>query len=149
MLENEEAQSQKSKPIKANSWTKNIVEDVHAPELYSPRAVWGFSVFFSVIFGAVLLASNITDKKAKWMMIGFGILYTAVVIVIVNLIPQTNSGIVIGLNAGGALILTKLFWDKYVGAETKFRTKPIWKPLIISILITIPFLFAIIYGQDN
>ncbi|MEO7990219.1 MAG: hypothetical protein ABI663_11800 [Chryseolinea sp.] len=149
MQENVEAQSQASKPVKTNSWTKNIVEDVDAPELYSPRAIWGFSVFFSVIFGAVLLASNITDRKAKWMAIGFGIVYTAVVIVIVNLLPQTNSGIVIGLNAGGALILTKLFWDKYVGAETKFRTKAIWRPLIISILITIPFLLAIIYGQDN
>ncbi len=149
MPENTEAQSQERKPVKTNSWTKNIVEDLDAPELYSPRAIWGFSVFFTVIFGAVLLALNIADKKAKGMVIGFGILYTAAVIVIVNLLPQTNSGIVIGLNAGGALILTKLFWDKYVGAETKFRTKAIWKPLIISILITIPFLLAIIYGEDS
>jgi hypothetical protein len=63
-----------------------------------------------------------------------------------NLLPQPNSGLTIGLNAGGALILTKLFWDKYVGKETKFRTKPIWKPLVISILITIPFVLALIYG---
>lgn len=146
MQENVEAQKQESKPVKTNSWTKNIVADLDAPPFYSPRAVWGFSVFFTVIFGAVLLASNLIDKKAKWIVIGFGIIYTTAVIIIMNLLPQPNTGLTIGLNGGGALILTQLFWNKYVGKETKFRTKPIWRPLIISIIITIPFLLAIIYG---
>jgi hypothetical protein len=146
MQENVKTQNQESKPVKTNSWTKNIVTDLDAPQFYSPRTIWGFSVFFTVIFGAVLLTSNLTDKKAKWIVIGFGILYTIVVIVIVNLLSQPNTGLTIGLNGGGALILTNIFWGKYVGKETKFRTKPIWKPLIISILITIPFLLAIIYG---
>jgi drug/metabolite transporter superfamily protein YnfA len=146
MQENIETQEQATKPVKRNSWTKNIVTDLDAPLLYSPRAVWGFSIFFTVIFGAVLLSSNLTDKKAKWIVIGFGIIYTSVVIFIMNLLPQPNTGLTLGLNGGGALILTQLFWNKYVGKETKFRTKPIWKPLIISIIITIPFLLAIIYG---
>lgn len=146
MQENVETQSQESKPTKTNSWTKNIVTDLDSPQFYSPRAIWGFSVFFTVIFGAVLLSSNLTDKKAKGLVIGLGVLYTALVIIIMNLLPQPNTGLTIGLNGGGAFILTKLFWDKYVGKETKFRTKPIWKPLIISIIITIPFLLAIIYG---
>lgn len=146
MQENVETQKLKSKPAKTNSWTKNIVSDLKAPSFYSPRTVWGFSVFFSVIFGAVLLASNLPDRKAKWIVISFGILYTTTVGVIMNLLPQPNTGLILALNGAGALILTKLFWDKYVGKETKFRTKPIWKPLIISIIITTPFLFAIIYG---
>src|SRR6267154_2370239 len=146
MQENVKTQNQESKPVKTNSWTKNIVTDLDAPQFYSPRAIWGFSVFFTVIFGAVLLTSNLTDKKAKWIVIGFGILYTTVVIVIMNLLPQPNTGLTIGLNGGGALILTNIFWGKYVGKETKFRTKPIWKQLIISVLITIPFLLALIYG---
>jgi len=128
------------------NWTKNVVTDQEAPQFYSPRAIWGFSVFFTVIFGAVLLALNLTDRKAKWIVIGVGVLYTAAAIFIINLLPQPNTGITIGLNTGGALLLTNLFWDKYVGKETKFRTKQIWKPLIISILISIPFLLALIYG---
>jgi drug/metabolite transporter superfamily protein YnfA len=126
------------------NWTKNVVTDQDAPQLYSPRAIWGFSVFFTVIFGAVLLAINLTDRKSKLIVIGFGALYTTIAILILNLLPKANTGITIGLNMGGALLLTSLFWDKYVGAETKFRTKQIWKPLIISILIAIPFLLAII-----
>jgi hypothetical protein len=146
MQENSETDSQQRKPVTTNSWTKNIVNDLDAPQFYSPGAIWGFSVFFTVIFGAVLLMSNLTDKRAKWIVIGFGILYTTVGIIIMNLLPQPSSGLTIGFNAGGALILTQLFWNKYVGKEIKFRTKPIWKPLIISIVITIPFLLAIFYG---
>ena len=60
MQENVKTQNQESKPVKTNSWTKNIVTDLDAPQFYSPRAIWGFSVFFTVIFGAVLLTSNLT-----------------------------------------------------------------------------------------
>ena len=136
---------QKQKPTNTNYWTKNIVTDPNAPQYYSLRAIWGFSVFFTVIFGAVLLAANLTDKKAKWTVIGFGILYTTLAIVILNMVPLTNTGLTFGINAIGALILTQVFWKKHLG-ETKFRTKPIWKPLIISIIIMIPFLLAIFYS---
>jgi hypothetical protein len=145
MLENVETRELENRPNK-NVWTKNIVKDPDAPELYSPRAIWGFSIFFTVIFGAVLLFVNLKNKKAKWVVIGFGLLYTSLVIIIMNFIPQPNAGLSVGLNGGGGLLLTNLFWDKYVGRETKFRAKPIWKPLIISILITIPFALAFIYS---
>src|SRR5258706_12857001 len=105
------------------NWTKNVVTDQDAPLFYSPRAIWGFSVCFTVIFGEVLLVINLTDRKAKWTVVGFGIIYTAAAIFILNLLPRVNPGITVGLNAGGALLLTSLFWNKYVGAETKFRTK--------------------------
>jgi hypothetical protein len=96
------------------NWTKNVVTDQDAPQLYSPRAIWGFSVFFTVIFGAVLLALNLTDRKAKSLVIGVGVLYTAAAIFILNLLPHPNTGITIGLNIGGALLLINLFWDKYI-----------------------------------
>lgn len=91
------------------------------------------------------MAYNTHDKEKKWIVIAFGILYTTVAIAILSQLPQ-NGGLTIGVNAGGAVVLTSIFWNKYIGKETKFRAKPIWKPLIISILITIPFLLAILYG---
>jgi hypothetical protein len=146
MQDNIDAPEQASKPVKTNQWTKNIVTDPEAPAFYSPRAVWAFSLFFTVIFGAVLLSLNLTNKKDKWIVLGFGIAYTGLVILVLNLLPKSNTGITIGLNGAGAFLLTKYFWDEYVGAETKFRTKPIWKPLIISILIATPFVLAAILG---
>ncbi len=75
------------------NWTKNVVTDQDAPQFYSPRAIWGFSVFFTVIFGAVLLALNLTDRKAKWIVIGVGVIYTAAAIYIINLLPQPILGL--------------------------------------------------------
>jgi len=129
----------------SDSWKKSVVTDPNAPLLYSKGAIRAFSLVFSTIFGAVLLSSNVDDNKKKWIVIGFGVLYTALTIVIVNLIPS-NTIYVLLLNTAGGLGLTSTFWDKFVGKDTKYRSKPIWKPLIISIVITIPFLLAIIYG---
>jgi hypothetical protein len=123
----------------------NMVTDTNAPILYSKMTIRGFCVFFTTIFGAVLLSSNIEDTKNKLKIIGFGIIYTGLTIALANIIP-TSTYYVILLNTAGGLALTSTFWDKYVGKETKYRAKPIWKPLIISVIITIPFLLAIIYG---
>ena len=123
----------------------NIVTDTNAPILYSKMAIRGFCVLFTTIFGAVLLSSNTKDTKNKLMIIGFGIIYTGLTIALANIIP-TSTYYVILLNTAGGLAMTSTFWDKYVGKDTKYRAKPIWKPLIISVIITIPFLLAIIYG---
>jgi len=128
-----------------DSWKANVVTDPSAPLLYSKAAIRGFCIVFTTLFGAVLLSSNITDTKKKWIVVGFGIIYTALTALIVNLI-STNTFWVLLLNTAGGLGLTTTFWDKYVGNETKYRAKPIWKPLIISVVITIPFLLALIYG---
>ena len=41
--------------MRRNSWTMKVVTDPEAPALYSQRAIWGFSVFFALIFGAVFI----------------------------------------------------------------------------------------------
>jgi hypothetical protein len=88
---------------------------------------------------------NIEDKRNKWMVLAFGIFYTTGALIILNLIPQ-NTAFTIGLNGIGAVILTTIFWNKFIGKDTKFRPKPIWIPLIISLVVTIPFVLALIYG---
>lgn len=122
-----------------------MVKDPNAPLFYSKGAIRAFSLIFSTIFGAVLLSSNISGNKGKWIVIGFGVIYTTATIIIMNLIPP-NTFYVLILNTAGGLGLTSTFWNKYIGQDTEYRTKPIWKALIISIIITIPFVLAIIYG---
>ncbi len=146
--EKSEAEKKENEIWSTNSWKENVVDNPNAPQYYSHRAIWGFSTVFTVVFGAVLLSSNVTDKKAKWIIVGFGFLYTSVAIVILNQLPR-NTGMAFLLNASGAYILTQIFWNKYVGKETKYRTKEIWKPLIISIIIMIPIILAVIYGGQE
>jgi hypothetical protein len=128
----------------STSNTAMEVTDPDAPLLYSKRAIRAFSILFSTIFGAVLVASNITDTGRKWTVIGFGIVLTALSIVVANLVDQASA--VTLLNIAGGLGLISTFWDRYIGKETKYRAKPIWKPLIISLIIIIPFILAAIYG---
>ncbi|SHH22205.1 hypothetical protein SAMN04488109_3233 [Chryseolinea serpens] len=131
-----------------STWKKNVVTDPEAPAFYSQRAIWGFSVFFTVVFGAVLLSSNLRDKgNARWAVIAFGVLYTGLAIFILSFVKGNSTGLTVGINTAGAWIMNQVFWNKYVGAETKYRAKPIWVPLVISILISVPLLLAVIYSQ--
>ena len=140
-----DAEDEEDTLFASGSWRKNVTTDPNAPLLFSKGAIGAFSLVFSTVFGAVLLSSNVSYNKGKWIVLGFGILYTVLTIVIVNLIPS-NTFWVILLNTAGGLALTSTFWDKFVGKETKYRSKPIWKPLTISIIITIPFILAMIYS---
>lgn len=130
-----------------NNWTKNVVEDENAPAYYSERAIYGFSVAFGVISGAILLAINCAKSEAKkdlWQIVAFGVTFTGAQMWILSMIPR-NTGLTIGCSIGGAYILNGVFWKKYIGKDTKYRTRPIWIPLIIAIAITAPILWAMIY----
>jgi len=141
------AESEEETLWTSNQWKKSVVTDQDAPLLYSKGAIAAFSIIFSLIFGAVLLSSNINDKKKKWIVIGIGVTYTLIIVTIVNLAPSNRYWVLL-LNTSGAVGLTTTFWDKYIGKETKYRAKPIWKPLIISVVVTAPFLLALIlYGR--
>lgn len=126
--------------------TANLVD---SPKIYSKKAIWGFSVFFSAIFGGVLLMQNlkgIGKKKEANIVLLLSILYTAATIYIVNIPEETQTSLTYLCNMAGALILIQLFHKKHFPIEQNYEKKKIWKPLIISVLITIPFILALIYG---
>lgn len=141
------AQEQENE-ILGNQWKKNVVIDENAPAYYSERAIYIFSVLFSAIFGAALLSINCRNtntKKGVWEVLAFGVVYTALQLWILSMIPR-NNGLTLVFSIGGALLLNHFFWKKYIGTDTKYRTKPIWKPLIIGVVIFTPLLLAAIYG---
>lgn len=121
-------------------------------KIYSKKAIWGFSIFFSTIFGGVLLMQNLLalDKKKKaYQVLAFSILYTALSIYLLNLLTKSNMSITYCLNALGGLILTKYFFVNYIPNENMLPKKKIWKALIISLLILIPFVAATIFVALN
>jgi len=128
----------------SKSLKKNVVTDPNAPLLYSKIAVSSFSIFFTVIFGAILLAINIENKMNKIKVIGFGVLFTTLAMLIGNLILHSTL-YVLAINAVGAYFLSTDFWNKYIGREIKYRAKPTWIPLIISIIIAALLLISMLY----
>jgi hypothetical protein len=132
--------------------TQNEIGDIEViyPKIYSARAIWGFTVFFSTIFGGVLLMQNLKDvgkKKEANMVLLFSILFTAVSIYIVNIPEKPVTNIAMMCNFVGGGILSYFAQNKHFPDEKSYPKKAIWKPLIISILITIPFFWAIIYSM--
>ena len=130
----------------AKTMRKNVVTDPNAPLLYSKVAIMVFSTIFTVIFGAILLSINIDNKIQKIKVIGFGILFTTLAILIGNLVPQSTIYVYF-INGMGGYFLISDFWKRYIGRETKYRTKQIWIPLTISIIITSLLIIAMIYGK--
>lgn len=122
------------------------------PKIYSKKAIWGFSIFFSAIFGAVLLMQNLKDigkKKESYIILLLSILYTALTIYIVNIPAEPKSSLTYLCNMIGGVILTEFVYKKNFPNDQNIEKKKIWKPLIISILIIIPFIVAAIYTIQN
>jgi hypothetical protein len=133
------------------SWKQGIVTDIDAPLLYSRQVINIFSILFSVMFGGILLAINlksVNNKKAILPVLIYSILYTGIIIYILNLIPGSKSGLSLIFNLVGAIVLYNFFWGKYIGKDFKYRTKQIWIPLIIGILISGFFIWALIVGSE-
>lgn len=121
-----------------------------AVEIYSRRAIVGFSIFFSTVFGGVLLFINLWKvglKSAAWQVLAFSVAYTLFASLAVNSIGNTSNFIAIGFNFVGAMILANYFFPKYF-PDTDYYPKPIWGALAVSIMVSLG-LFLIMYYTGN
>lgn len=121
-------------------------DDGTAPLFYSKLAIRSFSLFFATIFGSVLLYNNLKKNNLKGAntVLIFGIVYTIAAVIALNLLPARSTAATLFVNSIGGFILTNYFWPRYIGNDTQFRKKPVWKALIVSILIVLPFIILII-----
>ena len=122
------------------------------PPLYSARAIRLFSVVFTTVFGGVLLYQNLKDvgnKAAAWRVLLFSIAYTALALAIVWQVPiERTSPLTIGINLVGGWILANYFAPKHIPHQEGYPIKKVWKPLLISVLITLPFLAALLLNPS-
>jgi hypothetical protein len=119
------------------------IEELAIPTLYSKRALQGFTIFFSTLFGAVLLMSNlkkVNKPKARMEVFIFGIGYTFLTILLLNYLPKTFF-LTMVFNLIGYAVLVEYYWNKNLGKELKHQKKQISKPLIISFSILMFLVF--------
>ena len=120
---------------------RNVTEDESAPEYYSQRLIYVFSILFSPLFGAILLAINLkrSNKKGIVPVIAFGIGFTALSGFIIEGLGDTSGlgSLVFGLI--GSLILLNYFWDVYLG-DTKYRARSAKGPIIVAIVLAVVFI---------
>ncbi len=112
-----------------------------APLLYSRRAIYVWSVLFSVVFGAIMMALNLRElKKPEGIVptISLSIGYLAICIIIFDYLKshvntELPNGYIVSV-LGGWLILA-LVWNKFIGKRVKYRERSVIVPTIIGVLI--------------
>ena len=123
------------------SLRRNVTEDESAPEYYSQRLIYVFSILFSPLFGAVLLAINLRRARANGVgpVLGFGIIFTALSAFILDGIGDSTGlgSLLFGLI--GSVILLNYFWDTYLG-DAKYRARSVKGPVIAAVILVAIFI---------
>jgi len=120
------------------------------PKIYARRAILGFSVLFSPIFGGFLLNHNlrVIGKKKE----GFFILLLSIILTIIAgalaIVPEkSTASATFILNIGGGFLLAEYFDKKYFPNEKLYKMKNIWLPLIIALAISFVLFMLFIYDS--
>ncbi|KXX69781.1 hypothetical protein [Flammeovirga sp. SJP92] len=120
--------------------------------IYSKKAIWGFSVLCSPIFGGVLLRSNLkqVEKNSEGnIVLLLSILMTMGVMFImelINTLGSSTSSLTLPLNMIGGAVLSEYLFKKHLG-EDNYEHKKIWKPLLISVVITLSVLALVLMSM--
>ena len=123
-------------------------EQNEIPKFYSKKAILGFSIFFSPIFGGILLMQNLKEigmKKEAKTVLNTSIILTVLPFLLAWLMEKEVSTYTFLVNLIGGLVLSEFYFGLYIPKEQIFESKKIWKPLLISLMITIPLLASAIY----
>jgi magnesium-transporting ATPase (P-type) len=122
---------------KAIDHNEHLSREMLLPHLYSKRAIQGFTLFFSTIFGVLLLMQNLKEMNkpvARNQVLFFGIAYTTISAILLNYLPKMFF-VTLLFNMIGYAILSEFFWNKNLGNKLTYQKKEIWKPLIISFAV--------------
>lgn len=135
----------------SNTYKNGIVEDPDAPYFYSKRAIYIFTILFSVVFGSVMLAINcwrIKNKTGALLSILFGIVFlTAQIFITQYANANSHSGPAYLFGFIAAIIINVGLWPKFIGNATFYRARPIWVPLIIAVVFSVLVIWSIIVSQ--
>jgi hypothetical protein len=126
-----------------------IVEDPDAPLMYTRVAIYVFAVLFGALFGSIMMAINIAKTGRNNAVAGvilFGVGFTIVQVYVLNSMPNPSGSLSIVFAFISAFCLDYLFWKPYIGYSSFYRSRPIWVPLIIGVILAALLVFAMVSG---
>ena len=122
------------------------------PKIYSKRAIFGFSIFMSSLFGGIMLFFNLRDlkknKEANIVLL-ISIILTILTYVVVLFPEKPKSSLATICGFVGGSIYSNFLIPKYIPNEVDYPKKQIWKPLIIAIIIVVVFVSLMIYANEQ
>lgn len=150
----EEIKVKKQEQVETIKKENNYTDDPNAPRLFPKWSIWVFSVLFAPIFGGVLMVMNFNETKQKkdiGLVLGFSIIFSAIVIYLVNFIRETMDttyNLTYLLNLVGALVLDQYFWNVRLGKDLKYRKRPVLIAFIIGAAIAGLMIWAAITSGE-
>ena len=107
--------------------------------LYSKKAIYGFSIFFSTIFGAVIMMYNlkiVNQSKARINVLIFAVLYMVLSVMLIEALQGSTITALI-LNTTGAFIINEYYWNKYIGKSFVYEPKGLIQAISIAVLVVV------------
>jgi len=139
----EQEKQAEAEAMQSDAEEVEMVPDGNLPVLYSQTAILGFTIFFSPIFGGIMLAMNAARlrKPNIWQII----LLSLVLAIGGGLIswyvfPASLAGILIPVGSG--LLLSELVWNRFIGKGLPYLHRKILVPLLIALAITLPIAYV-------
>jgi hypothetical protein len=125
--------------------------DAPRKKIYSARLIRIFSIVFSPIFGGVLFFINLQESgkiNEGFKILITSILFTFLGMAIVSRMQTPNSTIILAINFMGGYTLSHLIFPTYFSDPDQQYKKP-WKPIIVAILVCIPFAIMTFNALQN
>ncbi|QKJ31454.1 hypothetical protein HQ865_17330 [Mucilaginibacter mali] len=123
-------------------------EQEGAVELYSKWPIRLFSLFFSPIFGGILLMINLRKvgyKQAGTRVLLFSIAYTFATAILLGGMGITGGIIPIVFNLMGGVILSDYYYKKYF-PDDDYYPRPVWGALAVALLVYFSIFMAMYYS---
>jgi hypothetical protein len=113
--------------------------DPRLPTLYSKTVIYLFSLFFSVIFGAVLFALNLktVDKKKGILPVSLFVVALAFFAYYVLSIWNLQGYVYLATNLLGAFVINEVFWRNYIGEKSGYNKRNYQTPLRIGLVYVV------------
>jgi len=122
------------------------------PKLTTRAAILVFSFLLSTFFGALLFAQNLKEigkTKAILNIILFSFFWNIIISKILGQIIHYGL-VVYGLtNILGGLILIIPFWNYYLKEIVDFKSRKIWGPLVVLMIIPVAYIVLILLSKNH
>jgi hypothetical protein len=135
--------------------TQQQTGDDAVPLLYSKKAIYVFSFLFSVLFGAVLMIINLRALRKPEGIVptaSFSLAYVATAYFLLDFLEAQlrqpiNSGSTLAMMGG--ILFQKFVWERFIGADIKYRKRSIVAPLIIGMALGTLYIVAYFLGRNQ
>lgn len=152
-LQHSEANKKKERSpfgLFSTNWGLGIVDNKEASALYSRKAIFFFTLFFSVLFGGVLQFLNMVklrNKQGQLVVAVYTVLY-GIISTMVLLHLKRSTSLTLFINLLGSYPLYIYIWRKYIGDYTEYRPRNIWIPLVIGLGIMAIFVRELVIHPE-